>query len=167
MAKDISTKVLCVKKIGWKRIAKNFMRFGWDLDDAEQETTITKTTEYEITETPKGYHAKPHTNTSTKVRIWLTFTRRKSDFENLAAVRPLELFYNLFFYARRIVGFVLPILAIATFVLALLGGASTTNDMGGYNTMVGWLLAVFGIWVGLILLETILARIAGKILRRK
>ena len=73
MAKGI--KVLCVKRFGWKRIAKNTQRFGWVLSDAEEETTVTETTTYEGKVVGDTLYVNPRTNRSSKVRVWLSFYR--------------------------------------------------------------------------------------------
>ena len=79
----IKSKVLCVKKLGWRRIAKNMTRFGWTLADAEQHTTTTEETTYTGEVANNKVYITPHTKSSTKVRVWLSFYRNSDNFKNL------------------------------------------------------------------------------------
>lgn len=163
--KKIQKKVLCLKKFGWKRVAKNTMRFGWELDDATQETEITEkhTWEREYNPNTRKITETERVEKSSKIRIWLTFYRRPDAFTNLVAISPLEMLYTIFFWIRRIIGFILPLLTIAFVVVAALGDGEEL-----LNTPFGPLyFSALGIWVGLILLESILAHIAAKLLKRK
>ncbi len=164
---ETKVKVLCVKRFGWKRIARNTERFGWTLDEAEEETTTTHETTYEGEVVGDKIYVKPHTTTSTKVRVWLTFWRNKDDFKNLMAIRLLELVYNILFYIRRIVGFFLPVVGVLSIIVV-----AFSNSTGGHyddetTQLSMYLLAAFASWISLIICEGILSRIAGAILKRK
>ena len=163
--KKVQTKVLCLKKFGWKRIAKNTERFGWILDDAteEEEITETHTWEGEYNPSTNKITGRERVEKSSKIRIWLTFYRYPNTFTNLIAISPLEILYTICFWIRRIVGFILPLLTIALFVVAAIGDGPELLE-----TSFGPLyFSALGIWIALILLEGIFARIAAKILKRK
>ena len=163
--KKVQTKVLCLKKFGWKRVANNTERFGWTLDDAteEEEVTETHTWEGEYNPSTNQYRARERVDRSSKVRIWLTFYRTPADFTNLIAISPIEMLYTICFWIRRIVGFILPLLTIALVVVASIGDGPELLE-----TSFGPIyFSSLGIWVALILLEGIFARIAAKILKRK
>lgn len=160
MSDNVETKVLCVRKIGWKRIARNTQRFGWYLDNAEQHTTTTETTTYEGSISGDTITVTPHTTRSSKVRVWLSFYRYSSEIP--ASVKTVELFYNLFFLVRRIIGFLLPIALIPYIILFLLGQA--LSDLGSLISMY-WMIAFFS-WIALMIIEGILARVGHSLLRR-
>lgn len=159
--KDYKTKVLCVKRFGWKRIAKNTQRFGWILDSAEQETTVTEETTYEGSVVGDTVYINPRTHRTSKVRVWLSFYRYSSDYKNLSSIFFLEALYNLFFFIRRILAFFLPIVSVVALVVAFSGGSDIVLKYGG------WLAAAFFVWLGMIIFEGILSRIARKILKNK
>ena len=117
---DFQTKVLCVKKLGWKRIAHNVERFGWTLGEAEEETETTITTSYEGRVSGDNIYIEEKVSKSTKVRVWLSFHRYKSDFSNYYAVKPLEIIYNIAFLLRRILGFLLPIASVLLLITCLM-----------------------------------------------
>ncbi|MDE6850685.1 MAG: hypothetical protein K2J54_05090 [Clostridia bacterium] len=155
MAKGI--KVLCVKRFGWKRIAKNTQRFGWVLSDAEEETTVTETTTYEGKVVGDTLYVNPRTNRSSKVRVWLSFYR---NMYIPAGVRILEFFYNVFFLLRRILAFFLPLIAVGSLILMLTGGVDILLSL------MLWIELAFGLWIAFIILEGILARIAYAVLAK-
>ena len=152
-----STKVLCVKRFGWKRIAKNTQRFGWILSDAEEETTVTETTTYEGNVVGDTLYINPRTNRSSKVRVWLTFYR---NIYVPAGVRVLEFFYSLIFLLRRILAFFLPIIGVCALIVFLMGHGDILLT---YPTI--FILPLL-LWLSFIILEGILARIARAILRK-
>lgn len=152
MSDDVETKSLCVRKIGWKRISRNTQRFGWVLNDAEEHTETTETTTYEGRVSGDTIHITPRTTRKTKVRIWLSFYRFRSDIPGV--VRTIEFFYNIFFFLRRVIGFLLPWALIPFVIVALVGGVDFVMTYGVY-----WEIAFF-VWLILMVIEGILARIA-------
>lgn len=159
----MQSKYLTIKKFGWKRIAKNTQKFGWVLDDAEEHRETTTTTRYEGEIVNDEVRIHEHTSSSTKVRIHLYFTRDPNDFENLKSIALIELLYNIAFLARRIIGFILPIAAVIIFFPCLMGQADMVLESPAYYWWCTGLLT----WIGLIILESILASIARRILRWK
>lgn len=157
----IKTKVLGIKRLGWKRVAKNVCRFGWHLSDAEEETITETETEYEGTITDDKIYIKPHTKTTTKTTVWLTFWRDSREFSNLAAIFPIEFIYNIIFLARRIVGFALPLYLGFCIICTAFGFGS---DIEPLLSAGGFILAG---WLALVALENIFAIIAKLILKRK
>ncbi len=160
---DLQTKTLCVKRFGWRRIARDRMCFGWQMTDAQEERTVTEKTTYEVDERIGGYTVTPRVSRSTKIRVWLSLCRRRSDFLNLGSIFVLELFYNIFFTVRRLLGLLLPLFALVTLVFALAETILTGGQV--FLTLVYALLISLAVWAVLILLETVLARIALKILK--
>lgn len=158
---DVQIRHVSIKKIGWRRVAKNFMRFGWDLTSAEQETTTTYDVKYEGKIINDKIEIQDKTEEHTKVRVNLSFYRRKTDYKNLAAVMPIELVYNICFYARRLIGFVLPFYGLILFIMMMAG---MSGDAELLNTVGMPCLALLFVWAGLIILEGVFSRIAGKIL---
>ena len=146
---NIQTKVLCVKKFGWQRIAKDRMCFGWELNNAEEHTETTSTVSYNVTEYSGKYEITPEVTHSTKVRIWLSFLRDRDRFENLGSIALIELFYKLVF-------------AVIAAIIGFLAGLE-----GGVHPIVLWFIGLTGAWLLGIVLEVVLARIAAAILRRK
>jgi hypothetical protein len=160
---DYDTKVLCVKKIGWKRIAKNTQKFGWELSDAEEETTFTTETEYENIEYDnKVYTRESGSTTTSKTRIWLYFHRYKSTIKNCNSIKVLEAFYNFIFLIRRILAFILPIMTIGIFFVIVLG-SFIENFFNIKDFYLYYLMAYFiglFVWIAMIITENILANIA-------
>lgn len=163
MATTTQVKKLVIKKFGWKRVAKNVMRFGWDLDNAVEHVDTTVTTNYEERVVGDTVYLDQHDTTKTKVRIHLDFHRNKDKFENLKSVSVLEVFYNLIFTLRRLVGFCLPFLLIAAFVVAIIGQG---GDEGFTELWTAFGIS-FAVWALFIILEGVFARISAKILKLK
>ena len=159
------TKVLRVKPFGWKRIARNVQRFGWTAYDAEEETTTTTETSYTGEIVGNKVYITPHTKSSTKVRVWLSFYRNSDNFKNLYAIKPFELLYGIVFWIRRILGTLLPIATVIMFIFVMIN-QSTPNPTEMESMFLYYLLAL-GIWVLGMVLEGIIARIANKILKCK
>lgn len=156
----VDTKVVAVRKFGWKRIAKNFCRFGWHLSDAEEERVTTYETTYEASVYDDKVYVKPHTTSNTKITMWLSFWRNSNEFTNLGAIWPLELIYNIIFLVRKIVAFFLPFVTIIMFLGMMLNFVDPENS----PLVKGWIIGFIG-WIVLIILEGILARIAAAILK--
>ncbi|MBO7293156.1 MAG: hypothetical protein J6V07_04405 [Clostridia bacterium] len=158
----LQRKSLAIKRFGWRRIAKNTARFGWSLYDAVEETEITETTSYKGKIYSDGnIEIKEHVDTSSKVTVHLSFFRDTQWFSNLHSIYPLELFYNIVFTLRRIAAFFMPLVFGGFLILAVIGMSDMLFEEG-YDSL---MLALLGSWAGLIFLETILARIAGGILK--
>lgn len=160
MHDDYAHKHLILKRFGWKRVANNTMRFGWQLNDAEQHTTTTIEKSYEGTICDDKVYIKENQTRRTSVSIHLYFSRRKSDYNNIYAIFPLELLYNICFLIRRIIGAILPIAFMGIILVVAIGSSDLIKESGADT----WLMIGFGIWLGLIILEGVLSRIAGKIL---
>lgn len=150
------TKYLVLKKFGWKRICQNTQKFGWILDDAYQHDETTVTTTYTGEVINDKIEIKENVNKSTKVRVHLSFYRDSSRYNNLNKIMLLEVFYNMIFFLRRILAFILPIMTAVAALIFLLGHGDTllTSTFGG----------AFGltllIWICFIIAENILAQIA-------
>lgn len=157
-------KYLTLRKFGWKRIAKNTQRFGWKLFDAEEETTITETTEYEGTISGDKLTITPHTRSSSSTKMNLSFSRDPDRFVNLGSIRILELFYNIFFLIRRILARLLPLAYIASIVLMLLSNSVPNGELDTATTVFFYALGGTAVWLAMIILENIFAKIASKIL---
>ncbi len=164
--KNLQLKTLCLKKLGWKRVAKNQMRFGWDLYDGEEETTTTTTTTYETTFYEDKAYTEEHKDVHSKTRIWLYFQRHRDNYQNLLAILPLEIIYNICFYVRRIIGFFLiPAFVIIIIASTVTSGSVMTEEESNIVSL--WYSIAFFSWLILIAAENILSRIAGKILKPK
>lgn len=160
----LQTDYLTIKKFGWKRIAKNKQRFGWVLADAVKETTVTESTSYEGRVSGDNLYITPKTTSKSKIRINLSFVRDRNDFENLGSIKPIETVYNLIFLIRRILGFFLLPVFIGIMIFGAFFGASDYLLGEGGGIWIAWCVC-FIIWLGGIILEGILSRVAAKILR--
>lgn len=160
MGDDISYKHLTIKKLGWKRVAYNTMRFGWELDDAEQETTTTIERNYEGRIYDNKIYIDEHRVEHTKVSVHLYFSRQKCKYKNLLAIFPLELIYNICFLIRRIIGAILPFVFVGLMIIASVGRMNSLED----SALSLWFMVGLSVWIGLIILEGVLSRIAAKIL---
>ncbi len=159
----VQTKFLRINKFGWKRVAKNTMRFGWELDDAVQHDETTYNRSYTTTYGTYGAYTKEHVDKRTKTRIHLTFYRYTDAFTNLFSVFFLELLYNLAFLVRRLIGWVLPLGGGILLFFALMGeGEEIAESAFGF-----YVFTAFFLWVGLQVAEVILSLIAKAILRRR
>lgn len=152
------TKHLTVRKIGWKRIAKNTQRFGWILDDATIHTDITETTTYEGRVCGDTIYINPRTNRKSKTRVWLSFYR----VINVGAgVATLEFFYNVIYILRKILAFCLPFLFVGGLVLFFLN--CTEISLRAFY----WATGFFFGWIGCIIFEGVFSRIAGSVLKNR
>lgn len=155
-------KQLTIKKLGWKRIAKNVQRFGWVLYDATEHTTITEETTYEGRISGDTLYINPRTNRKSYTRVWLTFYRALVVSSN---VKTLEFFYNVIYFLRKIFAFCLPILWIGTLIMWITAG---TGNFAEY--FYGFLRLAIGCsvsWILGIILEGVLSRIAGLALKKR
>lgn len=156
-------KRLILKRHGWKRIAKNTMKFGWELYDAKEHTTVTEETSYTGKVVDDTIYLDPHTKTYTSISIHLSFVRYKEKFSNLFAIFPLEILYKIVFTLRRILGSILPLAFGASFLFYIFMSGTDSNVM----LPLGCCFIGLIVWAVLILFEQIFAGIAGKILRFK
>lgn len=156
------TKFLRVVPFGHKRVIRNERKFGWELVDYVKHTTTTTTTEYEGKVHDNGdVTFTPHTSTSSKTRMELYFVRDKDRIANLGSVYLVEMWFNLIFLIRRIIGFFVPIVGVAFLLVALMGGS-----MDEVGKMVGTAFFVIILsWLAGIILEDILAAIGKKVLK--
>ncbi len=165
-----STMELSVRKFGWKRVAKNFCRFGWETVGAEERTEITETPchDHKEYETQEAYVIEDvyYTKRETKVRVWLSFVRFPDRFANLGAIKPLELLFDLVFLVRRILGFLLPLAALAAAVMTVIENAGGGEYQYAFP-LIGGVLAGAFVWLLLNVAEVVIARIASRILKVK
>lgn len=164
----MQTKTLTVRRFGWKRVANNMYRFGWDLADATQHTQTRAKTTYEGRINYSGnVDITPHTSKSTKIRVILDFVRYDEYIPNLGSISVLEAFYNLIYFIRFIVGTFLPfsaILFIPPFA-PLLGSALFGSEH--WNRIIGIPVILFIVWIVGIFLEWLFSFISWKILSKK
>ncbi len=153
------TKTLRIKKLGWRRIAKNTQKFGWILDDAEEEVTIERSRSYEGRVYNDTLYVDEKVKEKKKVVMVLSFHRDTSEFANYRKISIIEVFYNIIFLIRRIIGIVLPILTIIVFIFALMGGTDQLPNEGSFY------LTILFIWFFGIISENILASIFGHCLK--
>lgn len=161
------SKFLRIKRFGWKRIAKNIMKFGWEMYDATEHTTTTEThTLSAYVDYNNNVRVEDKVDTKSSVRMELCFVRYKEKFVNLGAVKPLELLYNLIFLFRRIIGFFLPFGFLGLFACGVI--CNQTPDFENILGTIGiWVSVAFVSWTLFIILEQILSSIACKILKYK
>ena len=162
---NVQYKSLSIPKFGWKRVAKNFMKFGWELNDATQVTTTTRTTEYSGEVRGDNIYITPHTTSSSKIHMELKLVRQRDRFSNLLAIAPLETIYNIIFLIRRLLGFLLKV-AGPVWLVGLLFGSSFMTDDFRQTVMLAYMIPAF-VWLFSMLIENILAFISSKILSLK
>ena len=166
----METKTLALKRLFWKRVAKSTCKFGWHLYDATEQI---ETTTHVDRITGKWVdddtvELTPHTKTSTERTVYLTFYRKKEWFKNLGSIRVLECFYNLFFWLRRCIGFLLP----AVFVVGLIVSYCAARGSFGLDpsllTRLGPIMfGTLGAWILLMGLESLFASIAKTVLKHE
>lgn len=161
------TKYISVKKMGWKRIARNVQRFGWVLDDAEEEVIINRSRSYEGNVYDDKVYIKENVKEKRKVLIHLSFHRDGNDFENLNSISIIEIFYNIIYFIRKILAWILPIFSIVVFVIMLLGQSDELFGNGYLAPMGTYYVLCLIFWGVGILTENILANVASSILRYK
>ena len=152
--KDYQIKVVQVNPWGWRRIAKNFCRFGWELSEAEKQTTTS--TEHYV---DSDGNIKEKKSSSSKVM--LTFIRYPAKFNsnNLLKAMPIEAIYNICFLVRKIAAWVLPIL------VAFCIGAFFFQAEAIFEELLLTPTTIAGVaWVAMIAAETVLARVGEAIL---
>ena len=152
----IESKFLTLRPFGWKRICKNTQRFGWELTDAKAHTTTETKTTYKETTYYDHVEITPETTTKTTKRIHLSFVRDTDRFENFASVRALEALYGIVYLFRTIANFATKVLWAIALVVAFMGEIGGEFGIG----LSQYAFAVLLIWLGLRLVENIIARIA-------
>ena len=152
--KDYQIKVVQVNPWGWRRIAKNFCRFGWELSEAEKQTTTS--TEHYV---DSDGNVKEKKSSSSKVM--LTFFRYPAKFNsgNLLKIMPIEALYNICFLVRKIAAYVLPALVAICFGMALFQAEAILEELLLPPTTIAGV-----VWVAMIVAETVLARVGEAIL---
>ena len=151
-------KVICIKRFLWKRVAREFSRLGWYITNAEEETTTTYTHHYDVYD--DGTEVYTGTSSSSKVAIWLTMARDRDWYVNGFKIIPIDIFFTIFFYLRRLLGVILPVTGIIFLVVLLLGAYQQDSPF----TII--FLANLFSWIGLNLLEIIFSFIGGAILKK-
>lgn len=152
--KDYQIKVVQSKPWGWRRVAKNVCRFGWELNEAEKQTTTNVEHYYDS----DGRLKEKKTSNSTVI---MSFTRYPAKFENLLKVAPIEAIYNLCFLVRKIAGYVFPVLAGLSIICAL-------AQLEAFLGIVSKPAIISGVaWVALIVAEDVLSRVGENILFNK
>ena len=154
----LKIKVLCIKKLGWQSVANEFIRLGWHLDSAEQETTTTNTDHYDVYES--GRREYTGTSTSTKVRVWLSMSRDRDWYVNGSKIVIIDILFSIVFLLRRIFAWLAPISSIPFIIIFLLGKAGDEE----YNAFLVIFLVMIFSWLGLRILENVLSRIGKRIL---
>lgn len=159
---SIQRKTVTWGRLGWKRVCKNTMRFGWDSESNVEHTETTYTTSYEGEVVNDKVYLHENTKESTKTTMYMYFTRNTDQFVNLPQIFVLELLYNILLFIHKIVKFLIPLIVAGFFILLL----TPFKDIL-YNNMeiTAAIFGVFVAWGILIILENILARIACKILK--
>jgi hypothetical protein len=154
----IQSKFLSLRPLGWKRICKNTQRFGWELTDAKEHVTTETKTTYKETHYYDRVEVTPETKTTTTRRIHLSFIRDTERFEGLASVRALETLYGIVYLFRSIANFATKVLWVVALIIAFMGeiGSEFGAPIGEYAFI------VLFVWLGLRLVENIIASIAYK-----
>lgn len=152
----IQSKFLTLRPMGWQRICKNTQRFGWELTDAKEHTTTETKTTYKETHYYDHVEVTPETTTTKKTRIHLAFMRDTDRFENFGAIQTLESIYCIVYFFRAIANFFTKVMWVLALIVAFIG------EIGGdYGGPIGtYAFVVLFIWLGLRLVEDILARVA-------
>ena len=92
----VRSKVICIKRFAWQRVAREFSRLGWDIVNAEQETSTTYTYHYDVYEDGTTIHTG--TDKSSKVRIWLSMVRDRDWYVNGNKIIAIDIFFSIFFF---------------------------------------------------------------------
>lgn len=156
----VRSKVICIKRFAWQRVAREFSRLGWDIVNAEQETSTTYTHHYDVYEDGTTIHTG--TDKSSKVRIWLSMVRDRDWYVNGNKIIAIDIFFSIFFLLRRVMGALTPIAAIP-FVILLLIGFGTT-EVG--QVFMALFFSFLGSWILLQILEFVFSVIGGNILAK-
>lgn len=152
------TKFLSIRPMGWKRICKNTMRFGWELTDAKEHTTTETKTTYKETHYYDRVEVTPETTTKTTRRIHLSFVRYPEKFENLGEIKLWETLYGIAYLFRTIALFFTKLIWVLTLLVALIG--EIAGEVG--TPLSSGAVVITLIWLGLRLTENIFAHIAAK-----
>lgn len=159
---NIECKSLSLKRRGWKRIARNTTRFGWELEKATELTTKYTTTTYEGKfVSDNTVEISPRDSVSYNTTIELMFIRHRDKIQNMGLILMLEFWYNVFYWLRK---FFWKIAKVA-FVLAIIGvGAFSDNMEMMYFVELGC-MGVIGIWFVMRILENTFSAIAERVIK--
>lgn len=155
-------KSLSLKRRGWKRVARNTTRFGWNLENATELTTKYTTTTYEGKfVNDDTVEISPRDSVSYTTTIELTFSRDRDKIENMFLILMLEFWYKVFFVLRKFFGK----FAIVAFVLVMISCSFLQNDTEMlYPIMLGC-MSVIGIWLVMRFLENTFSAIAARVIK--
>ena len=154
-------KTLTVKRLGWRRIANEFQRLGWRLDDAYEHTVTTETDHYDVYE--DGHKEYTGTTTSRKISIILHFSRDLSWYINGNKIHAIDVFFSVFFYLRRILGAFMPV-NIVIFLIALLVDSSKDS----FSTLyMPYFITFIVLYFVFLILEIIFSYVGEGILKGK
>ena len=162
---------------GVDRATDNIERFGWKLYDTGTTEIDHRKTEVEgyydgsgkfiIEATKEGGEVRLPTRTTGSVEYLhhLYFYRDSRWYKNLPAIIFFELLFNICFLVRRILGWLLKIAGTL-----LLIGVALMSVIGIKDTVMQFALYVFFAflaWLFLLILESVLSRIAEAILKER
>lgn len=152
-------KALSVHRFGWKRIAKNMRRFGWEIDTVEdyREYKVERQYTAEVHGTDIEISSEDVVTNSFRATL-IPCSRKLADFENLEEIKKIERWHN-FIYGIRNLFFKLRIPA----TIVLLAAAALAEKISFV-----WIWSIYCmVWLLLRFPENLLARTAEKKLRRK
>ena len=156
-------KTVTCKPYEYKRVIKNFGRFGWECTKAYDYTeTETKTTyEGKIINDTLHVDKKEEKRSTTTTYIELKREKGYTPF----SVGLIELFFSLIFFIRKVIGFFLPVGAFACgFSIMFLRGLELIEEDPLMQKIFAITVIAFGVWLILRILEDILSKIAEKML---
>lgn len=164
-------KSLRLNKLFSGRVIRNARGFGWLVNSL---TNITETTTWVDSADAEHQYGNtwkitPHYKSETKYFVEIEFLRDSDWYQNLPGVKVLEVFYNIFFTIRRILGALLPmawVLLFGFFILWSGIGSGAEKDALLLKVLTPIVISTFA-WIFLLVLETTFSAIARGILKVK
>lgn len=129
-------KKLVLRKLGWKRIARQVMRFGWILENAYEHTDRIVNEEYYLVFNENKFRVDKDTTVKDIVRMHLTFYRESGFTSYYKGVAILEFLYNITYFFKKIASF-LALAALA--VIIYLGHEYASIKPGTFQWEVLWI----------------------------
>lgn len=157
----VKHKVLRLKKLGWRRVADEFMRLGWVIDDAYEETKTKTTSYYDVYE--DGTKEYTGSTTTTKITISLHMHRDLDSYTYGSKMRRIDILFSIAFWIRRILGTLMPFNIIAFIIMAAADG----NDNNLFKVYMPIFISVIITYFLSLILEGVFSRVGFSILQGK
>lgn len=156
-------KIIDVKESKWRKKTDELRTFGWILVRAIKYVERTMEMSYEGRVEGDRIYIEPHTNTTEKTWVELTFKRYSEMYCNLSKIYPLEFLYGILCCFLAIAKWVISAFLVLMILSTVVGGTSDSV----FGVVFAMFLTCVLCWLILLLLKRTVLRIAKSVLKEK